>query len=162
MPKKFIILVVDLRRLHNLTSDHSCQTSVFESHKISPNILVRPLNLTSAHFEFVIFLGRKKISSKTACKKLLKLITDLRNISEERDDSAIPDNKSGDSKLIDFSPEQARTEKWMEECLHEQELQYDQLVQQQIHQKELQHEHEQNGQSNLEQTKLSPEKQVHS
>ena len=90
---------------------------------------------------------------------------DLRNISEERDDPAIPvDVKSRDSKLIDFSPEQVRTEKWMEECLHEQELQYQQLLIQQVQQhqqqQQQQQQHEQNGQSKSEHTNLSPEKQV--
>ena len=76
---------------------------------------------------------------------------DLRNISEERDDPAIPDDKARDSKLIDFSPEQVRTEKWMEECLHEQELQYQELLIQQVQQhQQQQHQQEQleqNGQS---------------
>ena len=88
---------------------------------------------------------------------------DLRNISEERDDPAVPDVKSRDSKLIDFSPEQVRTEKWMEECLHEQELQYQQLLIQQVQQHQQQQKQEQleqNGQSKSEHTNLSPEKQV--
>ncbi len=89
---------------------------------------------------------------------------DLRNISEERDDPApAPESgKCGDSKLIDFSPEQVRTEKWMEECLHEQEIQYQQLLQQQVQQQQQQQQqqHEPNGQSKSEHTKLSPEKQV--
>ena len=97
---------------------------------------------------------------------------DLRNISEENDETTSDERKKDESKLIDFSPEEVRTDKWTEEAnniTHPLQLQQQQQPQQQQQeqqlqqQQQLQHENLQ-GQSTIEQmmvhSERSPEKQV--
>ena len=93
---------------------------------------------------------------------------ELRNIPEEKDETTSDEKKKEESKLIDFSPEEIRAEKWAEEAdkkqqqqeqLHTEQLQQlQQQQEQQVQQENIQ------GQSKSEQMMVhcekSPEKQV--